>query len=55
MTQDDLNVILTIIGHKKKQNEISGHHYGILGDKFLRLVNKMEGYPKIICGSITDK
>ena len=33
-------------------NEISGHDYGILGDKFIRLVNKIEGYPKIGCGSI---
>ena len=55
MMQYDLNVILKIIGHKKKKNEISGHDYGILGDKFIRLVNKMEGYPKIGCGSITNK
>ena len=29
--------------------------YGILGDTFIRLVNKMEGYPIIDCKSITNK
>ena len=48
MTQYDLNVIL-------KKNEISDHDYGLLGNKFIPLVNKMEGYPKIGCGSMTNK
>ena len=39
-------------GHKYlKKNEISGHDYGILGDKVVPLVNKMEGNPIIDCGS----
>ena len=41
--------------YEKKKNEISGHDFGILGDKVIRLVNKMEGYPKSVCGSITNK
>ena len=33
----------------------SGGAYGILGDTFIRLVNKMKGYAKIDCGSVTNK
>ena len=37
------------------RKKISGHVYGILGDKVILLLNKMEGYPKIDCGFKANK
>ena len=52
MTQYDLNVILTIIGHKKKRMKFL---VTIMISWETNLVNKIDGYSKIGFGSLTNK